>query len=169
MISVATAAGSPAEGWLRKAWRLLTPVAAIVGLVWVFSTAPAMAQPCTADSQCRDFGRPRTYCSGNTLVTKQSRCIGHCRSVEISRVPCPGPCVADRCVGGPLGSAPPGGSRGGGLVGGACAGICICDGKKLTYGVGFAREASQCRRRTVDCVYGCTCDPEPRCLKRGES
>lgn len=151
-----------------RSWSGLMTAVAILGLLWLLAVPAAMAQPCTSDSQCFDYGRTRTYCAGNTLVTKQSRCIGRCQSVEISRIPCPGPCVADRCVGGPLGSAPSGGSRGGGLVGGACAQICTCKGKKLTYGVGFARKASQCRRRTVDCVYGCTCDPEPRCLKRGE-
>jgi hypothetical protein len=130
---------------------------------------PGIAQPCTSDSQCRDFGQTRTTCSGNSLVVKQSRCIGRCQSVEISRTPCPGPCIADRCVGGSLGSSPASPPRGGGLVAGVCATLCTCKGKTLTYGVGYAAKASQCGRRTVDCVYGCTCDPEPRCLKRGES
>lgn len=147
------------------AW--LTLVAMALALVLV-APRPAAAQPCTADSQCRDFGRTRAACSGNTLVVKQSRCIGTCRTVEISRQPCPGPCVADRCVGGPLGSSPASPPTGGGLVAGACVKICSCKGKQLTYGVGYARDPDQCRRRTVDCVYGCTCDPEPRCLKRGE-
>lgn len=159
--------------WLRRArpgraWPTVTLVAMVASLFVGLVPASSVAQPCTSDSQCYDYGRSRTYCAGNTLVTKQSRCIGRCQSVEISRMACPGPCVADRCVGGPLGSAPSIGSRGGGLVAGACAEICTCKGKTLTYGVGFARKASQCRRRTVDCVYGCTCDPEPRCLKRGE-
>lgn len=142
-------------GALILAWALLMP-------------APATAQPCSSDSQCRDFGRTRTYCAGNTLVTQQSRCIGSCTSVEISRIPCPGPCAGDRCVGGSLRSSPSEPSYGGGLVGGACAQICTCRGKQLTYGVGVARTAAQCRRRNVDCKYGCTCDPEPRCLKRDE-
>ena len=135
----------------------------------VLGGEPARAQTCTSDSQCRDFGQARTYCSGNTLVTRRSQCIGSCREVEVSRQPCPGPCVADRCVGGPLGRGPGGASTGGGLVGPVCAKICSCNGKKLTYGVGHAKSAAQCRRRVVDCVYGCTCDPEPRCLKKGES
>jgi len=167
MIFVATQSrrrASPLADW---SWPRLTAIA-FMGLICFFAAAPVAAQPCTSDSQCYDFGRTRTYCAGNTLVTKQSRCIGRCQSVEISRFACPGPCVADRCVGGPLGSAPSAGPRGGGLVGGACAEICTCKGRKLTYGVGHARKASQCRRRTVDCVYGCTCDPEPRCLKRDE-
>lgn len=147
---------------------------AVIALTFITLAAAAgagaaLAQPCSADSQCFDYGRARTYCSGNTLVTTQSRCIGQCQTVEISRTPCPGPCVADRCIGGPLGSAPSVGSSSSGIVAGACAKICTCKGKKLTYGVGYARKASQCRTRTVDCVYGCTCDPEPRCLKRGES
>lgn len=144
-------------------------VAVLLSALWIISALPALAQPCTSDSQCYDYGQTRTYCSGNTLVMKQSRCIGRCQSVEVSRMACPGPCVADRCVGGALGSSPPGAPGGGGMVAGVCGKICTCKGKKLTYGVGFARTASQCRRRTVDCVYGCTCDPEPRCLKRGES
>lgn len=144
-------------------------LAKVLTALWMLAFAlPAVAQPCTSDSQCRDFGQIRTTCSGNTLVTMQSRCIGRCQSVEISRSACPGPCVADRCVGGAIGASPPGSPGGGGLVGGACAEICVCKGKTLTYGVGFARTASQCRRRTVDCVYGCTCDGPPRCLKRGE-
>jgi hypothetical protein len=76
--------------------------------------------------------------------------------------------VADRCVGGSLGSSPANPPGGGGFVAGACAKLCSCNDKKLTYGVGYARKAAQCQRRTVDCVYGCTCDPEPRCLKNGE-
>jgi hypothetical protein len=150
-----------------RTWLSLMTVAVVTSIGMLVSL-PASAQPCTSDSQCFDYGRTRTYCAGNTLVTKQSRCVGRCQSVEISRMACPGPCVADRCIGGPLGSSPSVGPRGGGLVAGACAKICTCKNKKLTYGVGFARKASQCRRRTVDCVYGCTCDPEPRCLKRGE-
>ncbi|MEZ5817860.1 MAG: hypothetical protein R3D44_12335 [Hyphomicrobiaceae bacterium] len=149
--------------------RALPSVLAACLVLWVMGLAAARAQPCTADSQCRDFGQTRTYCSGNTLVVKQSRCIGRCQSVEVSRIPCPGPCVADRCVGGSLGSSPAGPPRGGGFVAGVCATICTCKDKKLTYGVGYAAKAEQCGRRTVDCVYGCTCDPEPRCLKRGES
>jgi hypothetical protein len=148
--------------------RLPAALAVVVSALWMLAATPAAAQPCTSDSQCRDFGQTRTYCSGNTLVTKQSRCIGQCRSIEISRMACPGPCVADRCIGGPLGSSPSVGVPGGGLRGGVCAEICVCKNKKLTYAFGHARKASQCRRRTVDCVYGCTCDPEPRCLKRGE-
>ena len=141
----------------------------VLALVLLMAGRSATAQPCTSDSQCRDFGQTRTYCSGNTLVVKQSRCIGRCQSVEISRTPCPGPCVADRCIGGSLGSSPANPPRGGGFVAGVCATLCTCKGNTLTYGVGYAAKASQCGRRTVDCVYGCTCDPEPRCLKRGES
>lgn len=146
-------------------------LAGIIALAaWFFCLAPTVhAQSCTADSQCRDFGRPRTYCAGNTLVTKQSVCSGTCRSVEVSRVPCPGPCAGDRCVGGSLLTPrvnPPLG--GGTLVGGACARICTCKDKQLTYGVGVAKSAEQCRRRIVDCKYGCSCDPEPRCLRSGE-
>ena len=156
--------------WLRAAvgqWSML--LALLMVHLALLLPAPAHAQPCTSDSQCRDFGQTRTVCSGNSLVVKQSRCIGRCQSVEISRTPCPGPCVADRCVGGSIGSSPIGPPRGGGLVAGVCATICTCKGKKLTYGVGYAAKAESCGRRTVDCVYGCTCDPEPRCLKRGES
>lgn len=148
--------------------RRLLAIAAML-LAWlVILPLQAMAQPCTADSQCRDFGRPRTYCAGNTLVTKQSMCSGTCRSVEISRTPCPGPCSGDRCVGGALLTPRPGPPLGGSVVGGACARICTCRGKQLTYGVGVARSADQCRRRVVDCKFGCSCDPEPRCLKRDE-
>lgn len=147
--------------------------ASFVALCAVFLMLPPLqvtAQQCSGDVQCRDFGRARTYCSGNTLVTTKSRCMGSCQEVEVSRQACPGPCVGDRCVGGPIGSSPadPPSSRSS-VVGGACAEICTCKGKTLTYGVGFARSAQQCRKRTVDCVYGCTCDPEPRCLRRGES
>lgn len=143
--------------------------ALLVAVMVLFAQAPpAAAQSCSSDSQCFDFGRPRTYCSGNTLVTKQSICSGTCRSVEISRVPCPGPCVADRCVGGANRSGPidpPSGSR---RPVGVCAKLCICKGKRLTYGLGYAKRQEDCQRRSVDCVYGCSCDEEPRCLKKGE-
>lgn len=128
----------------------------------------ALAQRCSADTQCYDFGRDRTYCAGNTLVTRRSQCFGYCRGVEVSRVPCPGPCVGGRCIGGPLQSAPINPPSGGGLVAGPCKRVCTCDGKRLTYGVGYAKTAERCERRSVNCVYGCTCEPEPRCLKRGE-
>ncbi len=153
-------------------YRLAVQASLVALCAWfvVFASLGAAAQQCSADVQCRDFGRARTYCSGNTLVTTKSRCMGSCQEVEVSRRACPGPCVGDRCVGGPIGSSPadPPNSRRS-VVGGACAEICTCKGKTLTYGVGFARTAKQCRKRTVECVYGCTCDPEPRCLKRGES
>src|SRR5262245_40729921 len=81
----------------REVWRGLAPsVLAMLLLLLTGAMMPALAQSCTSDSQCRDFGQTRTYCSGNSLVTVQSRCIGSCRPVELSRVPCPGPCVADR-------------------------------------------------------------------------
>jgi hypothetical protein len=159
-----SAAVTCANRWLRRLILAVLAIAAIAA-----ASLPAAAQPCSSDAQCRDFGRTRTTCSGNTLITKQSICAGTCRTVEISRIPCPGACVADRCVGGSLRSEP---ARpplgGGGLVAGVCGSICTCKGKTLTYGVGFARRADQCQRRTVDCVYGCSCDPEPRCLKRSE-
>lgn len=145
-------------------------VLAVILLLLTGAMMPVLAQSCTSDSQCRDFGQTRTHCSGNSLVTTQSRCIGSCRSVEVSRIPCPGPCVGDRCIGGPLtrepGNPPIGG---GGVAAGVCGTICTCEGKRLTYALGFAKSADQCRRRTINCVYGCTCDPEPRCLRRGES
>ena len=145
---------------------ILVPAAliALLAAAW-----PARSQPCSSDSQCPDFGRTRTYCSGNTLVTRQSICAGSCRTVEVSRVPCPGPCVADRCVGGPLTNAPGQPPLGGGRPAGICARLCQCDGKKLTYGLGFARREADCRRRSVDCAYGCSCDPEARCLRKGET
>ena len=149
-------------------FRLLSAAMLLLVAVLLPLVPRAAAQPCTADSQCRDYGQSRTYCSGNTLVTRRNMCVGSCRETEVSRRACPGPCVADRCVGGSLGSQPPGPPLGGSLVGGACGRICTCRGRQLTYGVGVARSADQCRRRSVDCVYGCTCDPEPRCLKRGE-
>ncbi len=130
---------------------------------------PATAQSCASDSQCFDSGRPRTTCVGSTLVTRQSICSGTCRTVEVSRVACPGPCVGDRCIGGSLRSGPiPPPSGGGRVPAGACAQVCTCRGNVLTYGLGFARAAADCERRRVDCVYGCSCDPEPRCLKRIE-
>lgn len=143
---------------------LLVLVLALVAIM----PGTAHAQRCSADTQCYDFGRDRTYCAGNMLVTRRSQCFGFCRSVEVSRVPCPGPCVGGRCIGGPLQSAPIGPPSAGGLVAGACRKVCTCNGKQLTYGVGSAETADRCGRRTVDCVYGCTCEPEPRCLKRGE-
>ena len=132
-------------------------------------TEAARAQPCSADVQCFDGGRVRTTCSGNTLVTKQSICAGSCRTVELSRVPCPGPCVGDRCVGGSLRSGPAQPPLGGSRPAGVCASICSCKGKTLTYGLGFASRAKDCQRRSVDCVYGCSCDPEPRCLRKEEA
>jgi hypothetical protein len=156
--------------------RSMTSSRWLLVLVWVVllhlpPTAPttALAQTCASDAQCRDSGRPRTVCVGNTLVTKQSICSGSCRTVELSRVPCPGPCVADRCVGGSLRSGPLAPPAGGRLPAGVCGQICACKGRSLTYGVGFATRAADCARRSVDCVYGCSCDPEPRCLKRAEA
>jgi hypothetical protein len=162
---------TPSNGGALDTWLVVRAcLVALCALFVVVSSPGVSAQQCSGDVQCRDFGRSRTYCSGNTLVTTKSRCMGSCQEVEVSRRACPGPCVGDRCVGGPIGSSPadPPSSRGS-VVGGACAEICTCKGKTLTYGVGFARSAKECRKRTVDCVYGCTCDPEPRCLKRGES
>ena len=151
-------------------WRWLgSGLLGVLLFLVAIESLPAQAQPCTSDSQCHDFGRTRTSCSGNTLVTRRSQCIGSCRTVEVSRQACPGPCVGDRCIGGPLVRQPGGPPLGGGgLVSPACGQICSCNGKQLTYGVGYAKSADECRRRSVDCVYGCTCDPEPRCLKRGE-
>jgi hypothetical protein len=154
-------------GQCRASLAMLANVAALVLLA--FSASPAAAQPCSSDAQCRDNGRPRTVCSGNTLVTKQTICAGTCRTVEISRIPCPGPCSGDRCVGGPLLSPRPSPSGGRSpLRAGPCDSICTCKGKTLTYAIGFARRAADCQRRRVDCKYGCSCEPEPRCLKRGE-
>ena len=146
---------------------LLVAWALVLGLAMTPTTA--VAQRCSADSQCIDSGRDRATCSGNSLVVKRSICSGTCRTVEVSRTPCPGPCSGDRCIGGPLLTPQAGPPLGGSLVGGACARVCTCRGKQLTYGVGVARSADLCRRRTVDCVYGCTCQPEPRCLKRNEA
>ncbi len=154
---------------MRGSLRLVLLIVCTLVVGSVLAPDLALAQSCSADSQCRDFGRDRSTCSGNTLVVKRSICSGTCRSVEVSRTPCPGPCSGDRCIGGPLldpRASPP---SSGGLVGGACTRVCTCRGKQLTYGVGVARTADQCRRRTVDCVYGCTCQPEPRCLKRNEA
>ncbi len=166
MVSMNFGRCSPAgRPWLTLAVVLLP----LLTLVFAgLSVTPASAQTCTSDTQCRDYGQTRGYCSGNTLVIRRSQCIGSCREVEVSRQVCPGPCVGDRCVGGPLVREPGSVPYGGGLVGPVCAQICTCKGKKLTYGVGHAKTTEQCSRRNVDCVYGCTCDPEPRCLKKGE-
>jgi hypothetical protein len=160
---------------LSRLLRRLPSLAALVTVAWLAATLLAAAghhahaQTCSSDAQCRDNGRPRTVCAGNTLVTKQTICAGTCRTMEVSRVPCPGPCVADRCVGGSLRSSPAVPSAGGGgLPSGVCGQLCSCSGKRLTYGIGYAQRTADCQRRTVDCVYGCSCDGEPRCLKKTE-
>ncbi len=137
----------------------------LVVLLGLFSPASVLAQSCTADSQCRDYGRTRTTCVGNTLVAKRSVCIGSCREVEEFRLPCPGPCVGDRCIGGPVGSQTAEPPLGGSVISPACAEICECRGKVLSYGVGRAAKARDCGSRTVNCKYGCSCDGRPRCLK----
>ncbi len=151
------------------AGRFVVSLTLVLVLGLALLPSAAVAQRCSADSQCAESGRPRSYCAGNTLVVKQAVCSGTCRSVEVSRTPCPGPCSGDRCIGGSLLTPQPGPPLGGSLVGGACTRVCACRGKQLTYGVGVARTADQCRKRTVDCVYGCSCSPEPRCLKRNEA
>lgn len=155
---------------LFRRLRVWPVLGAFVIIATLAVASPAAAQSCASDAQCYDQGRPRTTCSGNTLVTKQSICSGSCRTVEVSRVPCPGPCAGDRCVGGPLLTSPPSrGAGGGNLPVGVCGSVCSCKSGRLTYGIGFARNARDCQRRTVDCRYGCSCDGEPRCLKRGEA
>lgn len=163
-------AGRSDPGWRGQgaiSWVWRGAAGLLLGLLLMaVAVLPAEAQPCTADSQCYNFGQERTYCQGNTLVTRKGVCSGTCRGVEVSRVQCPGPCVGDRCVGGSLTGPrlePPLGAPG---ISPVCARICSCNGKKLTYATGYAVRASDCRERTVDCKYGCTCDPEPRCLKR---
>lgn len=153
----------------QHSWRLAVAFGLLLLAGLSLGASSVLAQRCSADVQCRDSGRPRTWCSGNTLVTRQSMCRGSCVEVEVSRVPCPGPCAGDRCVGGPLSSSPavpPSGRSS--YPAGVCAKVCSCNGKRLTYGLGYARKAEQCQRRSVDCKFGCTCDPEPRCLKQDE-
>ncbi|MFV0298182.1 MAG: hypothetical protein ACK5JT_18920 [Hyphomicrobiaceae bacterium] len=140
----------------------------VPALMLLAATTSAHARRCSADTECYDYGRAQSICNGNTLVIKKAICAGSCRVVEVSRMPCPGPCVGGRCVGGPTRSGPLPPPLGGGRPVGVCARLCKCDGKRLTYGLGFADREKDCRRRHVDCVYGCSCDPEPRCLKKNE-
>lgn len=160
-----TAEGFSMSGAARRLPAIMLLLLAMMAL-WA---APVFAQRCSADVQCRDSGRARTWCSGNSLVTRQTLCRGSCVDVEVARVPCPGPCAGDRCVGGSLSSSPaaPPSGRSSYPVG-VCAKVCSCTGKRLTYALGYAKKAEQCQRRTVDCKFGCSCDPEPRCLKRDE-
>lgn len=135
--------------------------AALVGLALTFVASPALAQPCTADTQCRDGGRSMTYCSGNAVVTARSICAGSCRTVEESRVPCDGQCLAGRCTGQPsrapvdpvLPKRPwP-----------RCAQTCSCKNKILIIGIGVWTPERGCDQIVRRCARGCTCEPEPRC------
>lgn len=143
-------------GWLRAVL-----AAALLGLSFVVAVFPARAQSCTADVQCRDGGRSMTYCSGNAVVTARSVCAGSCRTVEESRIPCDGQCMAGRCSGQPA-KAPvepvlpkqpwP-----------RCAQTCSCKNKILIIGIGVWSPERGCDQIVRRCARGCTCEPEARC------
>lgn len=127
-------------------------------LMWGFAPPPAAAQTCTADVQCPNGGLSRSHCAGNVLVTTRSICSGSCRDVEVSRIPCPGPCVGDRCIGGPLGSA-----REPGRENDRCIPRCVCRNKVLTLRKPPADPRAPCEREVIQCENGCSCYPEVKC------
>jgi len=122
------------------------------------ATWPAIAQTCTADSQCRDAGVSRTYCSGNTVVTARSVCIGTCRTVEERRETCAGVCLAGRCTGAPIETRPlptPRVPR--------CLPSCTCRNKILIVTTGDWSPDRGCEQLIRRCARGCSCDPTPIC------
>lgn len=141
--------------------------------------APALAQRCSADSQCARPGSERSFsCQGSVLVSHERRCLGgQCRDTTETRVDCGG--------GVGLGNCDPSSGRcrtspeprvGRGNVSpdddderaamSMCPPRCICNGRTLIIVTG--RKAHQKGKRcdTIEtaCKTGCTCKPEPRCL-----
>lgn len=122
--------------------------------------SPLAAQSCTADVQCRDGGISRTYCSGNAVVTARSICVGTCRTVEESRIPCDGQCLAGRCLGAP--SRAPVDGAAGKQPWPRCAETCRCRNKTLVITTGLWTPEAGCEQKILRCSRGCSCDP-PRC------
>ena len=148
------------NGWPRGAaiggWRpaLLAMLAMFVALA---GTPAAVAQPCTADVQCRDGGLSRTYCAGNAVVTVRSVCAGSCRTIEERREVCAGGCAGGICTAAPSPRVTPGSELAG------CVAACDCRERRLTVLTGRRTTDGGCERRTITCRRGCTCDPAPRC------
>lgn len=124
----------------------------------------ALAQSCTADVQCSNGGVARAYCSGNAVVTARSVCAGSCRTVEDSRVPCAGQCLAGTCTGAPIRTPqteplaeplPPRWPR--------CKSGCNCRNKILIITTGRWTAESGCEQQIRRCARGCSCDGPPRC------
>jgi hypothetical protein len=128
-----------------------------------FLPSPVHAQRCTADVQCRDGGRSRVECVGNTLVIRRSICAGTCRDIEELRQNCGNPVSGGRCSiasgtceGGSASGAPPlGGDN-------LCALSCTCRRNVLV----FYRPLPgiRCARHVMRCERGCSCRPQPHCL-----
>ena len=137
-------------------------VVALVLVGLLTGTPPLHAQSCTADVQCRDGGRSRTYCAGNALVTTRSVCTGSCRMVEESRRPCAGTCAGDRCIDTTgrdrfegHGETPSPWPR--------CNAGCRCANKILIVTTGRWSQANGCEQLVRRCARGCTCEDAPRC------
>lgn len=148
------------EGRASLRQRLGSVLAVLLALVLVCGalSSGVHAQSCTADFQCPNGGLSRSYCAGNVLVTTRSVCAGTCRTVEESRIPCPGPCAGDRCIGGPLGSA-----REPGRENDRCVPRCVCRNKVLTLRKPPADPRAPCERTVIQCENGCSCYPEVKC------
>lgn len=139
-------------------------VVCLAGLAAGFLLAPsAHARSCTADVQCRDGGRSRVECVGNTLVVRRSVCSGTCRDIEEVRQDCGNPVTGGRCSvasgtceGGTSGGSPPlGGDN-------LCAISCTCRRNVLVFY--RPRPDIACARNVLRCERGCSCRPEPHCL-----
>lgn len=127
----------------------------------------AVAQSCTADVQCPNFGRSRAECIGDTLIVRRSVCSGSCREVEERRENCGGG-SAGRCVGGAyeritgrcnssLGICERRADRE------LCVPSCACRNNLLVVSTGACSPAIGCHRSVKRCPGGCSCDPEPTC------
>lgn len=137
--------------------------------VGYFGGGPAVAQPCTADSQCARPGMERRFmCQGTVLVSREKRCLGgYCTYGPESRIDCGGgvgfgncDSASGRCrtsrapVTG--GSSPPRSTS-------QCPPRCICNGKRLIIVTGDPGVKKRCETIERDCQHGCSCKGGPRC------
>ena len=127
-------------------------------LMLAFVAGPAFGQTCSADSQCRDAGVSRIFCSGNSVVSARSVCIGTCRTVEDRRESCAGQCLAGRCVGAPIDTRPTTAPRVP-----RCVPNCTCRNKILIIATGDWSPERGCEQIIRRCARGCSCDPAPIC------
>jgi hypothetical protein len=145
---------------------LLLLLACSVGL----GHASAVAQSCSADSQCPNSGRSIASCVGNTLIVRRSVCAGSCREVEERRQDCGSRGLGTVTCSGNLAVRSEGGcnattaSCDNRMDRELCVPSCSCRGNRLIIATGSCTAGVGCGRSITQCKNGCTCKPDPKCL-----